>query len=248
MSFLFDQEPTTVTAGFVPFKVDFNAFAFGIELANTLPLGKAADLSCLPFDKTWFEIQTDTGKCVLKVKQVDAAGLRREFDLAAYNRWDVFKRGFVIELRRERGHIATVVVIEDASEFISTASAEFPDNERRHDTLTKLYGLCLLLNSSEVIEREHVDMEKIDRKRRARGTGVAHSFTRLKLTPVARDWYLHKQQPIYKDERGQHWVRRHPSIYWTKQDGRQTPVIMFRGPFKRGNPEYGEREARYVVR
>lgn len=249
MSFLFDLEPPETVVGFVPFKVDWTAFEFAMSVIDGMPLGKASNLSCLPFDKTWFELSNGPFVAVFKAQNLNENQARALPELSEYTKWEGFKRCIIFDVWKTDTKRVRVVIVDDSSDVITVATLQDWTDTERFTVVTQLFGLCLLLNSRDVVEHEHHDMTKIDKARRARGTGIAHSFTRLKLSLIAREWFLHKSTPIYKDERGQHWVRRHPSVYWTKNEtGEPKAVVLFRGPFKRGNPEYGEREARYVVR
>lgn len=121
------------------------------------------------------------------------------------------------------------------------------DEHESRAVLNLLANVLGVLNSPEIVNTDWVDASNAQSNRKFQRIGRKLGHTIIRLSRDMREYLKYRENPTYTDEMGQHWVRRHPHLYWTGSD-RRKPVIRMIGPFKRGNPIHGEKMPGYEVR
>lgn len=125
--------------------------------------------------------------------------------------------------------------------------------ERRmsHEAMTNLIAEIItqvaLINAPNLRVAEPRDMAKLNKARAKAGKPLLTKHTIIRPTPETREW-VRSQKAVDRAEAREHWVRGHFHTYWTgPKSDQQKPIIKLLAPHKRGNPERGTKEQRYVV-
>lgn len=147
------------------------------------------------------------------------------------------------------GDLEVIFDVENLNEKI-VVNANRDDTMDAETAVATIEGVCTilcLLNSPSLASAQWVDQSGVPSLKKFSKPGRRIGFTRIKLSQGMREYMRYKHEPHYTDETGQHWVRRHPKTYWTGKRGSLKPTVRLIGPYPRGNPALGEREARYRV-
>lgn len=255
---LFDYAPAqgVLPADTVPFAVDFDAVEAAVAVLREIGEEKLRPFLRLPFDNCWFEWSdgkrrfgvwvTDDGDGVIGMRGNVAFTLapppflpKDMKMLAASVKWDDEKKSYGVQEMEGIEHLAPRYPGQ-------TVKDRFAAPDDHLDAFAVIYSVIVLVNSRNLCRVERDDFTKLNVVRAKKGLPPKKAPVKIILLPTTREFMRHRKNPTYLNEQGETMVRCHPALYHTGK-GRTVPEIIWRGPYKRGNPELGSKAPQYEV-
>lgn len=119
--------------------------------------------------------------------------------------------------------------------------------EAMTNLISEIIVQLALINAPNLRTAEPRDLAKLNKARAKSGKPSLSAHTIIRPTTETREW-VRSQTAVDREQSREHWVRGHLHTYWTgPKSDQQKPIIKLLAPHKRGNPERGTKEQRYVV-